>query len=69
MRTENQKAQTVDRDGTGYSETPRTTPITPYGPLTHLDWADLDRVLGKFASWGSGVKLGDRADNPKAEVE
>uniref|UniRef100_M4B5Q7 Uncharacterized protein n=1 Tax=Hyaloperonospora arabidopsidis (strain Emoy2) TaxID=559515 RepID=M4B5Q7_HYAAE len=31
--------------------------------------ADLDHVLGKFASWGSGVKFGDRADNSKAEVE
>ena len=42
---------------------------TPDGPLTYLDEADLDHILGKFASWGSGVKLGDRADNPKAEVE
>uniref|UniRef100_M4BC16 Uncharacterized protein n=1 Tax=Hyaloperonospora arabidopsidis (strain Emoy2) TaxID=559515 RepID=M4BC16_HYAAE len=35
----------------------------PDGPLTHLDLADLNHVLGKFASRGSGVKLGDPADN------
>uniref|UniRef100_M4BTZ4 Uncharacterized protein n=1 Tax=Hyaloperonospora arabidopsidis (strain Emoy2) TaxID=559515 RepID=M4BTZ4_HYAAE len=50
-------------------ETPGTRPITPDGPLTHLDEADLDHILGKFASLGSGVKLGGRADNSKAEVE
>ena len=50
-------------------EMPGTRPITLDGPLTHLDWADLNHVLDKFTSWGSGVMLGDRADNSKAEVE
>uniref|UniRef100_A0AAV1T257 Uncharacterized protein n=1 Tax=Peronospora matthiolae TaxID=2874970 RepID=A0AAV1T257_9STRA len=48
---------------------PGIRPITPDGPLTHLDWADLDHVLGKFASWGLGSQARRRADNSKAEVE
>ena len=49
-------------------KTPGTTPITPDGPLTHLDWADGNHVLGKF-DVGSRVMLGDPAGYSKADAE